>query len=76
MVLHALNQRFFINEKNVFIDSKHFRLQPNNLHREIERVLGSIGTSPQELTRSVAAIHALIVDLCRFCTEQFSAALD
>jgi hypothetical protein len=76
LVLHALNQRFFLNEKNAFIESKHFALQPDNLHREVERILGSIGKSPRELTRSVAVMRAVAVDLRGFCTEKFPSALD
>jgi predicted nucleotidyltransferase len=76
LVLYALNRRFFLNEKNAFIESEHFALQPNNLHREVERILGSIGKSPGELTRSVAALRAVAVDLRGFCTERFSAAPD
>jgi predicted nucleotidyltransferase len=76
LVLYALNQRFFLNEKNAFIESEHFALQPNNLHREVERILGSIGKSPGELTRSVAALRAVAVDLRGFCTEKFPAAPD
>ena len=76
LVLHALNQRFFLNEKNAFIESKHFALQPDNLHREVERILGSIGKSPRELTRSVAVMRAVAVDLRGFCTENFPSALD
>ncbi len=47
LVLYALNQRFFLNEKNAFIESKRFVLQPANLHREVESILGSIGKSPR-----------------------------
>jgi len=76
LVLHALNERFFLNEKNAFIESKHFALQPDTLHREVERILGSIGKSPRELTRSVAVMRAVAVDLRGFCTENFPSALD
>ena len=76
LVLYALNQRFFLNEKNAFIESEHFALQPNHLHREVERILGSIGKSPGELTRSVAALRAVAVDLGSFCVAKFPAAPD
>lgn len=76
LVLYALNQRFFLNEKNAFIESKHFAVQPNNLHREVERILGSIGNSPGELSRSVAALRAVAVHLRDLCTEKFPAAPD
>jgi len=74
LVLYALNQRFFLNEKNAFIESAHFALQPGNFHREVERILGSIGKSPRELAGSVMAMCAVAVDLRGFCTEKFPAA--
>jgi len=72
LVLHALNERFFLNEKNAFIESRHFALQPN-LHHEVERILGSLGNSPEELTRSVTAMRAVAVDLHCFCAEKLSS---
>jgi predicted nucleotidyltransferase len=74
LVLHALNQWFFLNEKNAFIESKRFVLRPDNLHCEVERILGSIGNSPQELTHSVATMRALAADLRSFCAEKFPSA--
>jgi len=74
LVLYALNQRFFINEKNAFIESQHFALKPNNLHYEVERILGSIGNSPEMLTRSVTRMRAVAVDLRTFCAEKFPSA--
>jgi hypothetical protein len=68
LVLYALNQRFFLNEKSAFVESKRFVLQPDNLHREVERILSSIGTSPEELARSVAAMSAAAIELRSFCT--------
>jgi len=74
LVLYALNQRFFINEKNAFIESEHFALQPNNLHREVDRILGSIGNSPEMLTRSVATMRAVAIDLRTICAEKFPSS--
>jgi Nucleotidyltransferase domain len=71
LVLYALNQRFFLNEKSAFAESERFVLQPDNLHRGVERVLGSIGTSPEALTRSVAAMRAIAIQLRSFCTARF-----
>ena len=74
LVLYAPNQRFFINEKNAFIESQHFALKPKNLHYEVERILGSIGNSPEMLTRSVTRMRAVAVDLRTFCAEKLSSA--
>jgi len=74
LVLYALNQRFFINEKNAFIESERFVLKPNNLHHEVERILGSIGNSPDVLTRSVTTMRVVAIDLRNFCAEKFPYA--
>jgi predicted nucleotidyltransferase len=71
LVLYALNERFFLNEKNAFIESKRFMLRPDNFHSEVERILGSIGKSPHELTHSVLTMRALAAGLRSFCVENF-----
>jgi len=75
LVLYALNQRFFINEKNAFIESEDCALQPNNLHRRVWRILASIGNSPEVLTRSVTTMCAVAADLRTFCAEKFPSAI-
>jgi hypothetical protein len=71
LVLHALNQRFFLNEKNAFIESRSFALRPDNFHREVERILGRPGDSVAELDRSIAAMRAVASDLRAFCQDQY-----
>jgi predicted nucleotidyltransferase len=71
LVLHALNQRFFLNEKDSFIESASFALRPNNFHRTVERILGSIGNSPDELVRNAAAMRSIAQDLRGFCNREF-----
>ena len=71
LVLYALNERFFLNEKNALIESKRFMLRPDNFHSEVERILGSIGKSPHELAHSVIAMRALAAGLRSFCVENF-----
>ena len=70
LVLYALNQRFFLNEKNAFIESEHFALHPDNFHSAVERILGSLGNSSAEMTRSVMAMRAVAADLRGFCAEK------
>ena len=74
LVLHALNQRFFLNEKNAFIESAGFALRPNNFHRAVERILASIGNSQDGLTRSADAMRAIAEKLRSFCAEKFPPA--
>ncbi|MBV8361403.1 MAG: nucleotidyltransferase domain-containing protein [Deltaproteobacteria bacterium] len=71
LVLYALNERFFLNEKNSFIESGSFALRPHNLHREIERILGQPGDSAVTLTRSVAAMRSIAANLRDFCQEKY-----
>jgi predicted nucleotidyltransferase len=69
LVLYALNRRFYLNEKNALLESKSFPIRPSGLHQEIERVLGSLGNSPEELSRSVTAMRAIISELKGFCED-------
>jgi Nucleotidyltransferase domain len=71
LVLHALNERFFLNEKNAFIESSSFALCPHNFHHEIERILGGLGNSAAALMQSVAAMRAVASSLYLFCEERY-----
>ena len=71
LVLHALNERFFLNEKNAFIESMSFALYPRNFHREVERILAQPGDCPSALTDSVASMRAVANELRGFCEEQY-----
>jgi hypothetical protein len=57
LVLYALNQRWFVNEKNAFIESRRFALRPPSFHQEVEAVLAEPGSTAPQLTRSVAAMR-------------------
>jgi hypothetical protein len=71
LVLHALNQRWFLNEKNAFIESRGFDLRPPGFHREVEEVLAQPRKTISQLTRSVAAMRAAVSDLRNYCEEQY-----
>jgi hypothetical protein len=71
LVLHALNERFFLNEKNAFIESGTFVLCPRNFHRKVERILGRPGNSAVTLTRSIVAMRAVASDLRSFCEKRY-----
>ena len=73
LVLHALNKSFFLNEKNAFIESRSFALYPQEFHREVEQVLGRVGHSAAELTRSITAMRVVANDLRAFCEERYPA---
>jgi predicted nucleotidyltransferase len=65
MVLYALNRRFFLNEKGAFAESRRFALRPARFHDTVERVLGSVGATPSQLSASVASFQNLAADLRR-----------
>jgi hypothetical protein len=75
LVLYAINQRFFLNEKNSFIESASFPLRPENFHREVGATLGALGNSAAELTRSVMRMRAVVDELYGFCSERLPAGL-
>jgi len=71
LVLHALNERFFLNEKNAFIESRGFALRPRSFHHKVERILGRPGNSAAELTRSIVAMRAVASGLHAFCEKRY-----
>ena len=73
LVLYALNRRFFLNEKNAFLESQTFRLRPEGFHRRVERILGQLGNSAGQLSGSIAAMRALAIDLHTLCEERYPA---
>lgn len=74
LVLYALNERFFLNEKNAFVESMQFPLRTANFHARVADILGSLGNSSRELMRSAAAMRSVAADLQRFCAEKYPAA--
>jgi len=71
LVLYALNQRWFLNEKNAFIESHGFAMCPSNFHRGVEEVLAEPGRTTSQLTRSVAALCAAASELRSYCDSQY-----
>jgi Polymerase beta, Nucleotidyltransferase len=66
LVLYAINERFFLNEKNAFIESASFPLRPENFHREVGAILRAFGSSAVELTHSVTRMRGVIEELRGF----------
>lgn len=71
LVLYALNQRWFLNEKNAFIESRGFAMRPSSFHREIENVLAEPGNTSSQLMRSVAIMRAAVTGLRNYCEQQY-----
>jgi predicted nucleotidyltransferase len=70
LVLYALNRRYFLNEKGSIAESRGFPIKPPNFHDTVAGVLGSIGTTPAELTASVARFQSLAAELRQLATSQ------
>jgi hypothetical protein len=75
LVLYAINERFFLNEKNSFIESATFPLRPEDFHREVGAILSAFGNSAVELTHSVMRMRGIVDELYRFCAERLPAGL-
>jgi predicted nucleotidyltransferase len=70
LVLYGLNRKFFLNEKGAFIESQGFALTPPRFHDTVANVLGNIGTTPAELSASVARFHSLSAELRQLATTE------
>jgi hypothetical protein len=74
LVLYALNQCFFVNEKGAFLESAGFSIVPPGFHEDVARILGGIGSEPQSLGASVAAMRSIAERLSARCAEEVSPA--
>lgn len=63
LVLYALNRKFFLNEKGAFAESRGFAIKPARFHDTVASVLGNVGTTPAELSASVASFQSLAAEL-------------
>ncbi|HEY6298165.1 MAG TPA: nucleotidyltransferase domain-containing protein [Candidatus Binatus sp.] len=63
LVLYALNRKFFLNEKGAFAESRGFAIKPARFHDTVANVLGRVGTSPDDLSKSVVSFQSLVAEL-------------
>jgi predicted nucleotidyltransferase len=63
LVLYALNRKFFLNEKGAMAESRGFAIKPARFHEIVANVLGSVGTTPVELSASVVGFQSLAAEL-------------
>ncbi len=68
LVLYALNRRFFLNEKGAFVESHRFAIKPARFHDTAASVLGSIGSTPAQLSASVDSFQSLVAELSQLAT--------
>jgi predicted nucleotidyltransferase len=63
IVLYALNRKFFMNEKGAFAESRRFAIKPARFHDTVASVLGRVGTTPADLSKSVVEFQSLAAEL-------------
>lgn len=68
-VLYAMNRRFFLNEKGALAESRGFAIKPARFHDTVASVLGRVGTTPSELSASVAGFQSLAAELRQLVTS-------
>ncbi len=73
LVLYALNRKFYLNEKGAIAESRGFAIKPARFHDTVASVLGNIGTTPAELSASVASFQSLAAELRQLATSQRSS---
>ena len=70
LVLYALNRKFFLNEKGAFAESKGFAIKPASFHDTVAGVLANIGSTPAELSASVAQFQSIVAELRQLPTSE------
>jgi predicted nucleotidyltransferase len=70
IVLYALNRKFFLNEKGAFAESRGFAIKPARFHDTVASALGRVGTTPADLSKSVASFQSLAVELRQLATGE------
>ncbi len=70
LVLYALNRIFFLNEKGAFAESRQFAIKPPRFHDTVASVLGSVGTTPAELSASVVSLQNLAAELRQLAVSE------
>jgi predicted nucleotidyltransferase len=70
LVLYALNRKFFLNEKGAFAESQKFTIKPPRLHDTVASVLANSGSTPAELSASVARFQSLAAELRQLAASE------
>jgi hypothetical protein len=68
LVLYALNRKFFLNEKGAMAESRRFAIKPARFHDTVASVLGAVGTTPAQLSASVASFQSVAAELRELAT--------
>ena len=62
-VLYALNDTYFLSEKNLAKHTSTFRVLPSSFSKRVEAILSNVGSDAEQLTRSISSTYLLLHDL-------------
>ena len=62
-VLYAINETYFLSEKNLAKHTNIFKILPDNFLERVETILSTIGSDAEQLTASVTSANSLLQDL-------------
>ncbi len=62
-VLYALNETYFLSEKNLARSVNHFKIVPHDFVHGVETVLSNLGGDAEQLTASIISTRTLLQDL-------------
>ncbi len=62
-VLYALNETYFLSEKNLARNISTFKVIPNRFAERVEAILSNLGSTAEQLAASIASTNALLQDL-------------
>ncbi len=62
-VLYALNETYFLSEKNLAKQINTFKVLPDSFSNRVETILSNVGSDADELTRSISSTWSLLHEL-------------
>lgn len=76
LVLFALNERHLVNDKTSLLEASDFPLRPPDLRERVEALLSKVGSTPNELERSVGLAHALFRETAELAGDLYRPKYD
>ena len=71
--IYALNETYFISDKNMATDIERFAIKPQNFRESIDNLLGHIGSDREELVETYFAAESLLREVIALCGDQYKA---
>ena len=70
-VIYALNDAFFIGEKKLYKQESEFAVKPNDFLNRINRILGDIGRSSEEMSQTIDGTKQLLEEFIKLAEPQY-----